>query len=52
MSNIKSDTRRQPTADTGHPPFHVILSYLPGTCADIRVISPDRAGSKDKESRS
>lgn len=46
----RTDRRPAPPAPD-HPPFHVILSYLLGTWADLRMTNPDRSGAGRREPR-
>ena len=51
MSDTPRIDRRPINPAPEHPPFHVILSYLLGAWADLRVPNPDRSSS-DREPRS
>lgn len=51
MSNTQRIDRRSNDPAPTQPPFYVILSYLLGAWADLRVPNVDRP-SKDREPRS
>lgn len=44
MPDTQPTDRRPAPQPPDHPPFHVILSYLLGAWADLRVANPDRTG--------
>ena len=52
MSDSPANDRQPRVPAPPHPPFHVILSYVLGTFADLQVFGTERRMPTNREGRS